>query len=636
MKETYLRRLGGALIASALVLGASATAGAAPAPTTACPQNDGTRCLKVTVPLDRSGELRDTINLNVRIAPATSGRATETILLLGGGPGQEMVGRLPGARASFPASVVRTRQVVAFDQRGTGESGRIFCPRLGPVIAPPDPVAVQQQVAECAELLGPARSHYATIDTLKDIEAVRTALGVDRLIVDGGSYGTKVALDYAAAYPQHVSRLILDSVVPQEGSDPFGRSTIAAIPRIARSNCVTGCPFTQDPAADMAALAQRLLQGPLAGPLVLPDGTAVPFGMVQPHLLALLLNSDVSPFQRALLPGAVKAALNEDPALLLRLLATPVGGVPDPGDSDTLFLATRCEDGIVPWAPGTPIADRPAAVEAALAAVADRLAPFHPFSIRAIGLADMCDQWPESPVEQPHGRLPNVPTLILTGEADVRAPIEDAFAVGAQIPASRVIVVPATGHGTVPGDAGTCTRDSIADFFNGAKARQCALPPLNTFRKPGAPPAARLADLRPLGSFRNPAAGQTLAAVGQTIDVLQRLLVADMAGQNLLGRKLALTQPFSSGGLRGGTASFTRLNDVKLRGYSVVPGVALEGSINETGNGLMPLDVRVDGGANGVRGSVHILGDMVIGVLGGQAFAVNAKQFPRIGVDTAK
>ena len=48
----------------------------------------------------------------------------------------------------------------------------------------------------------------------------------------GVSYGTKVAEDYAAAYPQNVEALVLDSVVLPEGPDPFQRSTLTTAPRV--------------------------------------------------------------------------------------------------------------------------------------------------------------------------------------------------------------------------------------------------------------------------------------------------------------------------------------------------------------------------------------------------------------------
>src|SRR4029453_195133 len=98
-----------------------------------------------------------------------------------------------------------------FDQRGIGGSGLVRCPTLAAI-------GVQTlrrggAPADCADPLGPRRVFYTTRGSVEDLEAVRRAVHADRVILYGTSYGTKLALAYAAAYPQHVERLVLDSVV---------------------------------------------------------------------------------------------------------------------------------------------------------------------------------------------------------------------------------------------------------------------------------------------------------------------------------------------------------------------------------------------------------------------------------------
>ena len=76
---------------------------------------------------------------------------------------------------------------------------------------------------------------------MDDIDAVRRAVGVDKITLFGVSYGTKVALGYAAKYPQHVERLVLDSVVEPSGPGPFSEESFAAVPRVLRNLCLSGC-----------------------------------------------------------------------------------------------------------------------------------------------------------------------------------------------------------------------------------------------------------------------------------------------------------------------------------------------------------------------------------------------------------
>ena len=106
---------------------------------------------------------------------------------------------------------------------------------------------LERAVAACAARIGPARTHYTTADSVEDVEAVRSALGIDKLVLYGTSYGTKVALDYAAAHPEHVSRLLLDSTILPEGVDSFERATIASIPRVMRAICATAAAASPRP-----------------------------------------------------------------------------------------------------------------------------------------------------------------------------------------------------------------------------------------------------------------------------------------------------------------------------------------------------------------------------------------------------
>src|SRR4051794_32422251 len=194
-------------------------------------------CARVTVPLDRSGKVPGQIGLEVEEGFAKT-PIRPPLFVFAGGPGQ-------GATYAFDnvtlAQILgperRNRNVVVFDQRGTGDSGPLDCPeaqrqRSG------DPAA---DAATCANRLGPRRAFYTTRDSVADIEAVRQRMGTPKIALYGTSYGTKVALAYALAYPGHVDRIVLDSVVPLDGPDSLNRQTIGAIPRVLRSRCGHSC-----------------------------------------------------------------------------------------------------------------------------------------------------------------------------------------------------------------------------------------------------------------------------------------------------------------------------------------------------------------------------------------------------------
>ncbi len=98
--------------------------------------------------------------------------------LLHGGPGADHTSYKP----TFSALADRL-QLVYIDHRGQGRSART------------DP------------------STYTLDNNVEDIEALRQYLGLDQIIVIGGSYGGMVAMAYAARYPQSVSHLIAYATV---------------------------------------------------------------------------------------------------------------------------------------------------------------------------------------------------------------------------------------------------------------------------------------------------------------------------------------------------------------------------------------------------------------------------------------
>jgi len=99
------------------------------------------------------------------------------VLVLHGGPGG---GCSPAMRRYFDPDVYRT---VLFDQRGCGRSR---------------PHASVE--------------HNTTWHLIRDIEAIRTALGIDRFIVFGGSWGATLSLIYAISHPKRVRNLVLRGV----------------------------------------------------------------------------------------------------------------------------------------------------------------------------------------------------------------------------------------------------------------------------------------------------------------------------------------------------------------------------------------------------------------------------------------
>ena len=111
--------------------------------------------------------------------------------LLHGGPGADHTSYKP----TFSALADRM-QLVYVDHRGQGRSSRGF------------------------------QSSYTLDNNVEDLEALRLYLGLDQIIVIGGSYGGMVALAYAARYPGSVSQLIVYATAASHEFLPRAQQTL--------------------------------------------------------------------------------------------------------------------------------------------------------------------------------------------------------------------------------------------------------------------------------------------------------------------------------------------------------------------------------------------------------------------------
>ncbi len=418
-----------------------------------CPRQPRFTCSTLLVPLDHAGQVRGTLRLAVGVAGAGSAPRGD-LLFLTGGPGQPGSPFLTRVQTRLRAALAGYR-LVMFDQRGTGD-GALDCPALQTAAGASDLTAVPSAtVSACARSIGVDRRYYSTPETVADTEQLRAALGARRLTLDGVSYGTFVAERYALAYPSHVARIVLDSVVPQTGVDPLYRAALSASGRVLRSVCAQrGCSW--DPAADLAAVVNQLHDGPALLDALVADSVAAPAypGVVDDLHAA-----------RAGRPGALEALL----ATVRRAEAVPASFL-----SQALHESTLCPELGPPWAPAAPAAQRAAALSALAASTpATDLYPFDRVTATGNGLAQGCLDWPPTrpPAVSdgaPTARLPPVPILLLSGERDLSTPRAWARAEAAMAPDGQLLEVRGAGHSVQLRARDPAVRRTLERFLGGA------------------------------------------------------------------------------------------------------------------------------------------------------------------------
>jgi pimeloyl-ACP methyl ester carboxylesterase len=580
----------------------------------------GFQCARVDVPLDRSGAVPGTVSLDVTRVAASSNPGGVALVPLAGGPGQSAV-PLAEDFAKIMAPALATRDLLVFDQRGTGRSGPLSCRALSSSSLR----SQSQRAAACATELGAARGFYRTPDSVADIEALRVAGGYSKLVLYGVSYGTKVAEEYAAAYPQNVEALVLDSVVSTTGPDPFSRSTLTAIPRVLSELCANhACEHaTQSVTRDLTALVKRLNRKPLSARAVASSGikARIPGGIQESDLLNILIAGDLNPLLRSELPGSMRAALRGDATPLARLVVrsegltvgyqrarAAVAGVTHQATEDdiseALYLATTCEESPFAWTRTASADQRQSEIIAAARALpAGSFGPFSTLAgLTASGAVPACLGWPDaSAAPAPVAAVPGVRTLILDGQMDVRTPIADAQAVGASIPGAQVVEVPWTGHSTSTSDASdnsACTQGALAAFFGGGTAGPCAATP-NPYPVTIKPPT-RFS--RVTGKSRTT---RTINAVKETLNDARYQIVGDVLAFDAV--------PKHVGGLRAGNVTVSASGSYRLNKYQYVPGVVVSGTVSAKGvatvtvhgGGALSGTLRLVAGGGAVTGRLN-------------------------------
>ncbi|MFF6947612.1 alpha/beta hydrolase [Streptomyces iakyrus] len=183
------------------------------------------QCASLKVPLDHANPDGRQVTLALSRVPHTAERFQGPLLVNPGGPGGDGLTLAGFVAATLPKGVAAQYDVIGFDPRGVGASRpALDCEPgyFGPVrpdSVPSTPEAERANLARaksfaaaCSRKHGQLLPYIDTISAAHDIEAIRQALGAQKINYFGYSYGTYLGAVYAHLYPQRVRRLVLDSI----------------------------------------------------------------------------------------------------------------------------------------------------------------------------------------------------------------------------------------------------------------------------------------------------------------------------------------------------------------------------------------------------------------------------------------
>jgi pimeloyl-ACP methyl ester carboxylesterase len=395
------------------------------------------RCGHIMVPAWRGDPAlgRTKVAFAIRRRRDASQPSLGTIVAMDGGPGYAATAK-PYASSLIAAlgPVLRRRDLVLYDMRGTGLSDAIDCPPLQAGLIQ-EPIAI----GKCANQLGPRFAGYTSAEGAEDLEQLRRALGLGKIFFYGDSYGTFFGQAYAVRHPDSLRGLILDSAYP--GDDPYYRTLLPAGLHGLRIACHDAPTCAGDPVARLTRVVRIFRRRRRS----------------TESLISFLLDAGtLAPRSYLSLDQGDRLFLAGEPRRLDHLLAPGPAGEKLSEYSSGLAIAVECNDYKLLWDASAPFPRRVAELSAAVHGLPRGFfAPFgnEEYLLSRAARLTPCLYWPAPPAGGFEPAIPsdwtaptNFPTLITAGQVDDVTSVREAHEVEARFPRSRLYVVPDRGH----------------------------------------------------------------------------------------------------------------------------------------------------------------------------------------------
>ena len=434
----------------------------------------GSECGLLSVPVNYDNPDGDVAQIAMIRIKAT-GEKIGSLFVNPGGPGESGVKAAVNLVGTMPQSVRARFDLVGFDPRGVGQSKpALWCNsdedndrlRADPTVEYTDEGVehIEDQTREfvdrCVEKMGKEfLANIGTQSVAKDLDAMRQAVGDDKLTYLGYSYGTRIGATYAELFGDKVRAMILDGAVDPNADPVEADLRQAAAFQTAFNNYAADC--AQDPSCPLGtdpAKATEVYQD-LVNPLVdNPAPTNDPRGLGYSDAIVGTILPLYSPnLWRHLTDGLTELRDGRgDTMLALSDLYMGRDANGHYNNSTDVRVAVNCVD-------EPPITDRDTVIEQ------DRrsreVAPFLSYG-EFTGKAPMgtCSFWPVPPTSTPHTlKVPGLPpTLVVSTTNDPATPYQAGVDLAKQL-GGTLLTFEGTQH-TVVFQGNACVDDISAQY----------------------------------------------------------------------------------------------------------------------------------------------------------------------------
>jgi pimeloyl-ACP methyl ester carboxylesterase len=395
----------------------------------------------------------------------------DPIVFLSGGPGGNSVEHIPGrTRHGFWNALRAEREVVFFDQRGTGYSEPEFCSEITDesfritflgLSAQERSARLQTALASCAEVMrdqGVDLSQYNSVASAHDLQDLMQALGYEEWNLFGVSYGTRLGLEALRTAPAGIRSAVFDSPSPPNAPQGGGRNVhfVDVVHRLAAAcaadtACDTAYPDLEQRIWQTAEELERepwLVRS--AGGSRLPDTIEVDGTLFIGGLFRGMHDRNFIPIA----PLFVDEVRRRNSAMLVAMSGPLSRSARDL--SRAMNLAVRCYESVPFYG-----LEHNASLEGDYPEILEQIG----YRVGS-GTPEECDAWHPYRAGAEHAEpvSSDIPTLVLTGEFDpVTHRSFGALAVH-RLTNGHVVEAPAMGHAVSP--LHPCTRSIVAAFLD--------------------------------------------------------------------------------------------------------------------------------------------------------------------------
>jgi pimeloyl-ACP methyl ester carboxylesterase len=396
---------------------------------------------ELRVPERRGAAKSGTVTLKFVRFKATSPRPGPPIVYLAGGPGSSGIETAKEARFPLFMAMRAFGDVIALDQRGAGQSrpdldcDEPFAIPFDKPLRRDDVALMIAAEAKCAARLrrsGVDLAGYNTRESAADLEDLRKALGAEKLVLWGTSYGTHLATAALRDSGAHIDRVILLGVEGPDDTWKLPSDQQNLLEEIARRAAADPAIHGRLPdfLASLKNVLAELEARPKRVPLVHPmNGQRLDVVVGKLDLQVLLAQFLTSPETFSGFPDLISRVERGDWAALALLAARQRAGE-----------APRAMPVAMDCASGASAARRKRiAEEASRALLGDAINLPFPDLCAALNVPDLGDAF-RAPLKS------DVPALLISGTLDGRTPPRQAAELAAGMPNAVQVVIEGAGH----------------------------------------------------------------------------------------------------------------------------------------------------------------------------------------------